>query len=70
MDAREIFQDEFFVKLQRELEDRQEQLTSILNPNEYLVAQAKIELLKNVIESYVSYLVPEGKHDGKEDGSK
>ena len=62
MEPRDIFKDDFFVRLQRELEDKQEQLESILNPNEYLVTQAKIELLRTIISSYINYL--EDKQDG------
>ena len=62
MEPREIFKDDFFVRLQRELEDKQEQLESILNPNEYLVTQAKIELLRTIINSYINYL--EDKQNG------
>ena len=62
MEPRDIFKDDFFVRLQRELEDKQEQLESILNPNEYLVTQAKIELLRTIINSYINYL--EDKQDG------
>ena len=64
MDVKEIFQDEFFIRLQRELENRQEQLSSTLNPNDYLSIQAKIDILKAVIDSYVNYL------EGKQNGNK
>ena len=60
----EILQDNFFVRLQRELEDNQNQLETILNPNQYLVILTKIDLLKTILDSYINYL------EEKQNGSK
>ena len=68
MDTLGILKDEFFVNLQRELETKQEYLSSVLNPNEYLVIQTEINLLRNIIDNYVHYL--EGAyHDGVKVGT-
>ena len=67
MDTLEIFKDKFFVDLQRELESKQEYLASILNPNEYLAVKTELELLQNIIDSYVRYL--EDKYNVKEEVS-
>ena len=56
MDKLEILKDEFFVHYQRELETRQEQLSKVLNPNEYLVLMTEVNLLQKVLDSYVHYL--------------
>ncbi len=64
MDNLELFKDEFFIRLQRELEHKQEYLGTVLNPNEYIVINAKIEILKTIIDSYVNYLEEHISHDG------
>jgi len=56
MDTLEIFKNEFFISLQRELEAKQEYLAGVLNPNEYLICKVEIDLLQKVIDRYVHYL--------------
>ena len=64
MDTLDLFKDDFFIKLQRELEAKQDYLVHILNPNEYLITLTEINLLRTLADSYVHYL--EENHHARE----
>ena len=68
MDTLEIFKNEFFISLQRELEAKQEYLAGVLNPNEYLICKVEIDLLQRIIDRYVHYL-EEKRNAGEKTGS-
>ncbi len=51
-----IFEDQFYLSLQQELENLQAYLATVLNPNEYLVVQAKVQLINDLSISYAKYL--------------
>ena len=68
MDTLDIFKDEFFIRLQRELESKQEYLLGVLNPNEYLTVKTEINLLQEIIDSYVHHL--EEKYHGQKTDAK
>lgn len=68
MDTLEIFKNEFFISLQRELEAKQEYLAGVLNPNEYLICKIEIDLLQRIIDRYVHYL-EEKRNVGEKTGS-
>jgi len=68
MDTLGILKDAFFVKLQSDLEFKQERLATVLNPNEYLVLTTEINLLRTIIDAYVHYL-EEKYYDGKENST-
>lgn len=56
MKEKMIFENEFFVHLQAEVENKQEYLATVLNPNEYLVKQEELRTLTAITNDYVRYL--------------